>query len=57
MDAIKLLSSCSPPANCNRRGEFEIYSMAIKYQNYDRRDDCEWCGVDGEYYHKKRNNS
>ncbi len=52
MEAIKILTGCVEPANINRRGEFDIYSMNIKYKNFIRRDDCEWCGQKGKYYHK-----
>lgn len=50
MESIKVLSGCVQPANINRRGEFDIYSMDIKYKTYERRDDCEWCGKAGKYY-------
>ena len=49
MEAIKILSGCSIPANINRRGEFDIYSMDITYHEFLRRDDCEWCGKKGRY--------
>lgn len=52
IEAIKVLTGCVEPANINRRGEFDIYSMNIKYKNFIRRDDCEWCGQKGKYYHK-----
>lgn len=52
MEAIKILSKCVEPANINRRGEFDIYSMNIEYKNFVRRDDCEWCGKNGKYFHK-----
>ena len=51
MEAIKVLSKEIQPANLNRRGEFNIYNMDIKYKTYERRDDCEWCGKQGKYYH------
>ncbi len=50
MEAIKVLSGDIQPSNINRRGEFDIYSMDIKYKSYKRRDDCEWCGKKGKYY-------
>jgi len=50
MEAIKVLSGDIKPSNINRRGEFDIYSMDIKYKTYNRRDDCEWCGKSGKYY-------
>ena len=50
MEAIKVLSGDIDPSNINRRGEFDIYSMDIKYKQYNRRDDCEWCGKSGKYY-------
>jgi molybdopterin/thiamine biosynthesis adenylyltransferase/uncharacterized protein (DUF433 family) len=49
MEAIKILSKNIEPANVNRRGEFDIYSMDIKYKSYEKRDDCEWCGRQGKY--------
>lgn len=49
MEAIKVLSGDITPSNLNRRGEFDIYNMDIKYKNYDRRADCEWCGKNGKY--------
>ena len=51
MEAIKVLSKNIIPANINRRGEFDIYSMDIQYKKYERRDDSEWCGKTGKYYH------
>lgn len=50
MEAIKVLSGDIEPSNINRRGEFDIYNMDIKYKTYTRRDDCEWCGKAGKYY-------
>lgn len=50
MEAIKVLSGDIQPANINRRGEFDIFNMDIKYREYHRRDDCEWCGKNGQYY-------
>ena len=52
MEAIKVLSGCTEPSNINRRGEFDIYDMDIKYINFVRRDDCEWCGTNGKYFDK-----
>ncbi len=49
MEAIKVLSGCTTPANLNRRGEFDIYTMNITYYDFLRRDDCEWCGKKGKY--------
>ena len=49
MEAIKVLSGCTAPANLNRRGEFDIYTMNITYHDFVRRDDCEWCGEKGKY--------
>ena len=34
MEAIKILSGCTIPANINRRGEFDIYSMDITYHEF-----------------------
>lgn len=50
MEAVKILSDKIPPANINRRGEFNIFDMNITYKNYERRNDCEWCGKDGKYF-------
>ena len=50
MEAIKVLTKKILPSNINRRGEFDIYTMDISYKNYERRDDCEWCGKNGKYY-------
>ena len=49
MEAIKILSKCCRPANINRRGEFDIYSMDVSYKEYNKRLDCDWCGVNGLY--------
>lgn len=49
MEAIKILTACTTPANLNRRGEFDIYTMDISYKTFVRRDDCEWCGKKGKY--------
>lgn len=54
MEAIKILSGQITPANINRRGEFNIYTMELKYRTYERRKDCEWCGENGKYYHLSR---
>lgn len=53
MEAIKVLSKKIIPSNLNRRGEFNIYTMDFQYKNYERRDDCEWCGIEGKYYNSK----
>ena len=44
MEAIKVLSGKIKPDNINRRGEFNIYDMGISYKDFDKLDDCEWCG-------------
>lgn len=49
LEAIKVLSKLIPPANCSRRGEFNIHSMDIKFHSYPKHDDCEWCGTYGKY--------
>lgn len=49
MESIKVLSKCITPANLNRRGEFDIYTMNISYKQFERREDCEWCGTKGKY--------
>lgn len=48
-EAIKVLSKLIPPTNINRRGEFNIYSMDIKYHYVEKLLDCEWCGETGKY--------
>lgn len=50
MEAIKILSGKIIPANINRRGEFNIYTMDMEYREYERRQDCDWCGREGKYY-------
>lgn len=52
MEAIKILSEDITPANINRRGEFDIYTMDVTYKTFVRREDCEWCGHEGQYYHQ-----
>jgi len=49
LEAVKVLSGLIPPANCSRRGEFNIHSMDIKFHSYPKNDDCEWCGTYGKY--------
>ncbi|MDR7239159.1 HesA/MoeB/ThiF family protein [Neobacillus drentensis] len=49
MEAIKILSKVIKPANINRRGEFDIYSMDIKYMDISHDENCKWCGVNGKY--------
>ena len=49
MEAVKVLTKHIEPSNINRRGEFDIYTMDIKYKPYEKRDDCEWCGEHGKY--------
>lgn len=49
MEAIKVLSKKIRPANLNRRGEFDVYTMGIKFTEFERRNDCEWCGKHGKY--------
>ena len=51
MEAVKILSAGIEPANTNRRGEFDIFTMGVSYKSFDRRSDCEWCGTDGKYFH------
>ncbi len=50
MESLKVLAGITP-SNLNRRGEFDIYNMDIVYRTYERRDDCEWCGKNGVYFH------
>lgn len=49
MEAVKVLTRCSKPANANRRGEFDITTMDVSYTTYEKLDDCEWCGEHGKY--------
>lgn len=49
MESVKVLSQKIIPANLNRRGEFNIYDMNIKYHNIERDKTCEWCGKEGKY--------
>lgn len=44
MEAIKVLSKKIKPDNINRRGDFNIYDMNIKYSEFAKLDNCEWCG-------------
>lgn len=53
MESIKVLSNVIKPTNLNRRGEFDIYSMDIKYVDILRDENCEWCGKDGIYVSKE----
>ncbi|MCC6098593.1 MAG: ThiF family adenylyltransferase [Olsenella sp.] len=50
MEAIKVLTGCTEPANVNRRGEFDITTMDVSYRRFDKLPDCEWCGPHGKYY-------
>ncbi|PWX32716.1 hypothetical protein CYK92_07290 [Clostridium perfringens] len=59
MESVKVLSKNIIPANLNRRGEFNIYNMDIKYYNIERYDTCEWCSKEGKYgklYERNRSN-
>lgn len=60
MESVKVLSKKIVPANLNRRGEFNIYDMDIKYHNIERDNSCEWCGEEGRYgkeiYQRNRSN-
>ena len=49
MESIKILSKITVPANLERRGEFDIYNMEIRYNSYPKRKDCDWCGEKGKY--------
>ncbi len=49
MESVKVLSRKIVPSNLNRRGEFNIYNMDIKYHNIERNNTCEWCGEEGKY--------
>lgn len=49
MESIKILTKKISPANINRRGEFDIYTMNITYKSYEKYILCEWCGKNGKY--------
>ncbi len=49
MDAIKTLTKIILPANVNRRGEFDIYTMNIEYLKFEKLENCPWCGRNGIY--------
>lgn len=49
MESIKVLTKKITPSNLNRRGEFNIYNMDIKYHNIHKNDNCIWCGDKGIY--------
>ena len=49
MEAIKVLSKHISPANINRRGEMNVYTMDIRYHEFRKLKDCEWCGDEGIY--------
>ena len=49
METVKVLSKKIVPDNLNRRGEFNIYDMNIKYHNIHKDEECEWCGKNGIY--------
>lgn len=44
IEAIKVLSQYIEPANINRRGEFNIFTMDMTYTDFPRIEDCIWCG-------------
>lgn len=44
MEALKILTKHIKPANVNRRGEFNVYDMDIKYKEFTRVANCPWCG-------------
>ncbi|WP_061996558.1 ThiF family adenylyltransferase [Clostridium sp. ATCC 25772] len=48
-DAFKVLSKIIDPTNINRRGEFNINTMDIKYHYVKKLDECPWCGSNGKY--------
>ncbi|MDP0506041.1 MAG: ThiF family adenylyltransferase [Fusobacterium sp. JB019] len=53
LEAIKVLTKTITPTNINRRGEFNIYDMDVKYKEYKKLDNCEWCGKKGKYKKNK----
>lgn len=44
IEAIKVLTRSIEPANINRRGEFNIYTMDMTYTDFPRIKNCIWCG-------------
>lgn len=48
MEAIKVLTKEITPANVNRRGEFNIYSMMMDYHYFDKLENCSWCGKEAK---------
>ena len=54
MEAVKVLTGCTEPANVNRRGEFDITTMGVSYTAFERLDDCDWCGEHGKYSDQRR---
>lgn len=48
MEAIKVLTKHITPDNTNRRGEFDIYKMELNYTNFEKLEDCPWCGGGSE---------
>lgn len=44
MEALKVLTKHIKPANVNRRGEFNVYEMDIKYKEFAKVANCPWCG-------------
>lgn len=53
MESLKVLSKHIKPDNINRRGEFDIYDMSIKYRDFEKLDECSWCG--GKMYEGNNN--
>lgn len=43
MEALKVLTKHIKPANINRRGEFNVYDMDIKYKEFKMVENCPWC--------------
>ncbi|WP_300383093.1 ThiF family adenylyltransferase [Clostridium sp.] len=52
-DAFKVLSKVISPTNVNRRGEYNINTMDIKYHYVEKLNDCPWCGHEGKYKGKE----
>ncbi len=49
MEAVKVLSKAVSPVNINRRGEFNIQSLQMSFENFVKDNECEWCGKNGKY--------
>lgn len=53
LESIRVLSGVIPPININRRGEFDMFTMDIRYFEYPQVEGCPWCGENGIYKQNK----